>query len=277
LLHAAHLATLLFVRQYGTGQPIVFIHGFGANSNTWRKVVPQFAETHRVVTVDLKGFGLSDKPLDDRYSVQEQAQLVAQLIQNLRLNNTTLVGHSFGGAVALSAARILKERHSNAVRRMVLIDSAAYPQPLPPSLAQLATPGIVSLTPPEAIAKGILFSSHANPFNIERRDVYAYARPLYEPGGKHALVATLEALNSQVGTPDPSRLYRSLGLPALLIWCARDPIAPLSVGLRLQADLNARLEVLHECSHAPQEEQPLSTAAIIREFLQKRPFGNGGT
>src|SRR6476620_1690154 len=60
---------------------------------------PDLAKTHQFIAVDLKGFGQSDKPFDSRYSVFDQAELLAQLIVDKDLRDLTIVGHSFGGGI----------------------------------------------------------------------------------------------------------------------------------------------------------------------------------
>ena len=94
----------LYYEEQGKGPPVLLLHGFGASTFTWRHVAPDLAETHRVIAVDLKGFGQSDKPFDERYSVSDQAELLAQLIEDKDLRDLTIVGHSFGGGVALRLA-----------------------------------------------------------------------------------------------------------------------------------------------------------------------------
>ena len=76
----------LAYRDSGTGSPVLLLHGFGASSYTWRHVEPALvAAGHRVLTVDLKGFGLSDKPLDENYSIFDQAVLISDFIDRLGL------------------------------------------------------------------------------------------------------------------------------------------------------------------------------------------------
>ncbi|HEU4475316.1 MAG TPA: alpha/beta fold hydrolase, partial [Methyloceanibacter sp.] len=82
----------LFYQEQGSGRPLLLIHGFGASTFTWRHVAPGLARDHKVITVDLKGFGQSDKPFDSRYSVYDQAELLVQLIEDKDLRDLTLVG-----------------------------------------------------------------------------------------------------------------------------------------------------------------------------------------
>ena len=59
----------LFYEEQGEGPPLLLIHGFGASTYTWRKIAPDLSRNHRVIAVDMKGFGQSDKPFDESYSV----------------------------------------------------------------------------------------------------------------------------------------------------------------------------------------------------------------
>jgi pimeloyl-ACP methyl ester carboxylesterase len=70
----------------------------------WRRLLPVVARGQRVIAIDLKGFGRSDKPVDRRYRIEEHAALVRAVIAKLGLRDVTLVGYSFGGAVALLLA-----------------------------------------------------------------------------------------------------------------------------------------------------------------------------
>ncbi|MBP9102208.1 MAG: alpha/beta fold hydrolase, partial [Nitrosomonas sp.] len=91
-------------RSTGTGEPVLLIHGFGASSYSWRHVIEPLAQKNRVITIDLKGFGDSPKPRDDAYSVYEQARLVRNYILENDLKNLHIVGHSYGGGVALAVS-----------------------------------------------------------------------------------------------------------------------------------------------------------------------------
>jgi 3-oxoadipate enol-lactonase len=98
----------LQVNTYGRGQPILLVHGFGANRFTWSKIVKPLASHYKVITLDLKGFGCSQKPEDRRYSLRDQSAAVLRVIDRLALAGITLVGHSMGGGVALLVAMALE-------------------------------------------------------------------------------------------------------------------------------------------------------------------------
>lgn len=261
----------LWVEERGRGKPILLIHGLGANTYTWRKLAPALARTHRVIAVDLKGFGRSDKPFDDAYGALDQAALLKRLIARRGLTDLTLVGHSLGGGVALVLAYDLNRSRPGTVRRLVLLSSIAYRQELPPSLALLQVPVVAQLgaftLPAEVLIYQALQDVYYDPAKITREQVQAYAAPLYEPAARHALLKTVE----QIVPPHLSRLvalYRTIRQPALLVWCAEDAIVPLWVGRKLARDLpNSRLAVMRGCGHAPQEEVGARTLALVRRFI----------
>jgi len=124
----------------GQGPPLLLIHGFGANAYTWKKLVKYFAAQYTVISLDLKGHGRSPKPLDGGYSLHDQANLITEFIHAKGLHNVTIVGHSFGGAIALLSYIKLKKQGSNAIRALVLIDTIAYRQRLPVLINALCVP-----------------------------------------------------------------------------------------------------------------------------------------
>lgn len=121
----------LAVIDKGQGRPILLLHGFATSSYTWHAIVPELAKNHRVIAMDLRGFGASDKPIDDHYSIQDQADVVQAFIEQENLRDLTIIGHSFGGGIALSLALEAERERQPRIRNIVLIDSIAYRQPMP--------------------------------------------------------------------------------------------------------------------------------------------------
>ena len=76
----------------GQGQPLILLHGYGASTYSWRYIAPYFSKSYRVIAIDLKGFGLSDKPIDDDYSVRDQSRIISEFIRVHRLENVILAG-----------------------------------------------------------------------------------------------------------------------------------------------------------------------------------------
>jgi len=264
-------AVKLAVHEKGKGKPLIMIHGLGASSFTWRKIAPELAKKHRVIAIDLKGFGQSDKPLDGRYSIFDQAELVNDYIVRNGLEDATLVGHSYGGGVALAVALKQMDAGQENIKRLVLIDSIAYRQPLPFFFRLLRVPVLgelgLSLVPPEVQMERALAVAYYQDGDVTQETVNNYASALHSEGGRHALLYTIDNLDP-AQADEISQRYKSLTLPSLVLWCDRDKIVPLKIGRRLASDLpNARLKILRNCGHIPHEEQPAETLTSIRNFM----------
>ena len=106
----------------GEGEPIVFLHGFPTSSHIWRDVVPLVPDGHRVVVVDLLGYGRSDRPEGRELSIKAHAERVLALLDVLRISYATVIGHDLGGGIA----QYLAVRHPTRVARLGLVSSVAF-------------------------------------------------------------------------------------------------------------------------------------------------------
>lgn len=270
-LGPAEAPVRLFYEKTGKGAPVLLIHGFGASTFTWRHIAPTLAQNHEVVAVDLKGFGQSDKPLDEQYSIFDQASLLKQLILDHDLRNLTIVGHSFGGGVALMLALDDDPQLEGRVSKLVLLDTIAYPQDIPVFFKMLDTPVVshlgVRVVPPSVQARVALRIAYLDNSKIHDEDVEMYAAPLRTAAGKHAIIHSARQIVPE-RMNEISERYRSISVPTLIAWCDHDRIVPLDVGLKLRRTLpHARLKIIKGCGHMPQEEQPAATLGLIQDFL----------
>ena len=121
------------INYYETGQgpPVILLHGFGASAYAWRFLGPALAGDHRVFTLDLKGYGLSAKPEDGKYAISDQADMVAEFIRTRDLHDLVVIGHSMGGGVTLMTYFEVREDDPARIKKLVLIDSAGYPEKMP--------------------------------------------------------------------------------------------------------------------------------------------------
>jgi len=108
------------VRVEGEGPPLVLIHGFAASLGWWDQIAPDLAKDHTVVRLDLIGHGGSAAPAAG-YTIEDQAQVVASVLDSLKLDRVTVIGHSMGGEVATALA----EANPARIARLILIDSPA--------------------------------------------------------------------------------------------------------------------------------------------------------
>jgi pimeloyl-ACP methyl ester carboxylesterase len=226
---------------------------------------------HQLIFIDLKGFGASPKPIDEHYAVRDQVELIYQFIVRHDLRNLTLVGHSFGGVVALLTGLKLTEEKSDRLSGLVLIDSGGFRQPLPGYLKILRTPFLGPLAlgfmSSKRQARRILNMAYYDQRKITHEQVAEYAAPIDSPGARHALVQTAKQLIPRNLEEITSR-YKNISVPTLILWGRQDKIIPLRIGQQLHKVItSSRLIVLESCGHIPHEEKPTEVGEIIRRFL----------
>ena len=259
-------------RSTGTGEPVLLIHGFGASSYSWRHVIEPLAQKNRVITIDLKGFGDSPKPRDDAYSVYEQARLVRNFILENDLKNLHIIGHSYGGGVALAVSIYLSASNPGLQKSLVLIDSVAYPQELPGFVKILATPVLGPLityaVPNTFQVKNLLQIVYFNDDLIPQEAIDHYAADLGKPDAKYALLTSVRQM-LPTDLQKFSENYATLTIPTLIIWSREDEIVPLAVGKRLHENIpDSKLVIMSGVGHAVQEEKPSLLLPHLRNFLE---------
>lgn len=106
----------------GAGSPLLFVHGNPTWSFAWRRLLQEFKRDHRVLAVDHIGCGMSDKPQDYSYTLDQHVRNLCHFIEDLDLRGITLVAHDWGGAIGMGAATRLPDRFN----RFVLCNTAAF-------------------------------------------------------------------------------------------------------------------------------------------------------
>ena len=267
----ADSATGLHYEVFGSGDPILAIHGLGACAYTWRNLKDRLPD-HQLILIDLKGHGASVKPRDTKYSLMDQTELVLQFIREHDLRNLTLVGNSYGGAVSLMVSIRLCKEEPERLSKLILICSGGYHQDLPWHLKIMSAPVLgwmaLHLLPATLNARSVLRYSYHNKRLISWSQCKAYAAPIRLPGGRHALVQVTKQVIPE-NLDELIAQYPSITVPTLIVWGRNDRVIPLSIGERLSHDIpNSRLVVLEETGHVPQEEKPEETIAEILKFLE---------
>ncbi len=259
--------------QGGQGPPVILLHGFGGCAYTWRYLAPVLIRDHRVYAIDLKGYGLSDKPDDGKYALSDQADLVAAFIRARDLHDLVIMGHSMGGGVTLMTYFKVREDEPARVKKLVLIDSAGYPQKLPwfirPAKIPVLDTLVGRLLSPRFATRLVLRKCYYDKDKIteEQIDTYAYYGSL--PGAREAVSQTAR----QIVPEDVEALtarYKTITVPVLIIWGADDEVVPLSVGNNFKRDIpDSKLVALPHCGHIPLEEEPRETNRVVTAFLGK--------
>lgn len=250
---------------------VVFLHGFAASLRNWDDVIHNIPEEEiTAYIIDLKGSGLSSKPHDGRYSIQDNAALIFDFIKEHGLRDYVIVGHSYGGGVALFVALQSMKENINRPNKLVLIDAAAYRTELPFFVSYLRIPifgsALLYLTSPEFKAKYVLRRIVFDEKNITDQLVDRYAASQRNNGAYYALQQTAAQVIPS-NFKEYTEQYKNLNCDTLIVWGENDLAIPLSSGERLARDIpQSRLVVLPRCGHNPHEEYPQETARLIREF-----------
>ena len=266
------MKTELYYETYGPGDPIIFIHGLGASIYTWRNMKAPLEGNNKLFLIDLKGFGQSPKPRDNRYSIVVQADLIYEFILEHDLKNLTLVGNSYGGAVALLVSIRLCAEKPNRLSKLVLVDSAGYNELLPWYVKVLRTPVlgwlVVHLLSNRRLAKTVLKESYYNDKLITDAQVVAYATPLGMKNGKYALLKAAKQLIPKDFEKIIAK-YPTISVPTLIIWGDKDKVIPIKIGQKLKAAIPcSKLTTIPDTGHIPQEETPVPTVELIKDFLK---------
>ncbi len=248
------------------GEPVIMLHGWGASVYMWRHafaLLPAYGI--RAIGVDLRGYGLSDKPRHrGAYSLDQYIADLEALYAALGLQRATLVGHSMGGALALRFAL----RHPERVRRLVLINPAGL-VPLVYPLLLRAMPRVFtqlvreSFVPRSLIAVILRRLAYGNASLVTERDIDEYWAPTQLPGFVHAAAAALHEFNWR---PVSAEQAASLAPPAMVILGQND---------RLIRKAGPRAERLHgaqvlrfDGGHSVHEERPAEVYGRLGPFIR---------
>lgn len=247
-----------------TGEPLVLLHGFASSLETWTAILKPLSRHHRVLALDLKGFGWSERPPGD-YSPAAEAKLVLGLMQARGVTRAAVVGHSWGSSVALAMALAAPER----VSRLALYDAWVYEAQLPLFFHWARSPGfgetLFRLYYDERPAEKISVAFYDKRFVTEQL-IEAVEAALERPGTKAAALAAVRGQRFAEMEP----LYHQINVPTLLLWGREDRVSALTYGERLSKDLpNARLLVYPQCGHFPMIEAAAPSTRDLLGFLDE--------
>lgn len=247
--------------------PIILIHGFCSSTLVWSKVFLQIADAgFRVIAPDLPGYGYSAKPRDFLYTINAQARMVAGLLKQLGLQRATLVGSSYGGAVAAAIALDYPDR----VEKLILVGAVTNNKPTKYMLMRLfGSPLIGDILSPLVVGSRRLLRLRMKRVYdrhecvLDERRVYARHLPLRAAATHRAIIRTVRRW-------DADRIQRDAHLisqPTLLLWGENDSEVPLHDGEQLQNRIeDSRLIVFRKCGHLPHEEFPQAFIEVVADF-----------
>jgi pimeloyl-ACP methyl ester carboxylesterase len=252
----------------GAGEPVVFLHGFATSGHLWSDVVSLMPAGHRLIVVDLLGYGRSDPPAGRPLTLRAHAERVVALLDVLGVTSACMVGHGVGGGVAQSLAVHWPER----VARLALIASIGFGGwATREVLLARATLPITRHLPPAwllSMVRTELERGFGDPARASH-SIDKFVRPFATIEGRNALVRHVQALD----TRETAALGQRLGeirCPATVVWGAQDPFLAVTLGRRLsQAIPGASLTVVEDARHFLPEEAPRQVADSLSALFTR--------
>ncbi|MFC5695289.1 alpha/beta fold hydrolase [Pseudomonas sp. GCM10022186] len=249
----------LHYEDYGHGMPVLLIHGLGSSTRDWEYQIPVLAEHYRVIALDMRGHGRSDKPRE-RYRIATFAADVAALIEHLGLIDVHLVGISMGGMIGFQ----LGVDQPALLRSLTIVNSGPEVKPRSPKdCLEIAKRWTLSrLLSLETIARALGQLLFPLPEQAELRRKIEERWPQND---KRAYLASLDAI---IGWGVRDRLER-IRCPTLVITADRDytPVSQKEAYVREMP--NARLVVIENSRHATPLDQPERFNATLLDFINE--------
>ena len=251
---------------------IILIHGYTASTYVWKTTAPLLASNDfHVIAIDLLGFGYSEKPGWFDYSIESQARMVSRFMNRVGIGRATVIGSSYGGAVAATLALDYPER----VEKLVLVDAVCNDELKNHPILRLASVrGLGEVLTPFFVdsklylrrrMRGTLAPVNHHLIDDERID--SILRPLMAADAHHALLATSRNWNACRIERDAEMINQ----PTLIIWGEDDKVIPIRNGYKLhESILHSRFVVLKDCGHVPQEEKSELFTELVTEFCHDR-------
>ena len=257
---------MISVEELGAGTTVILVHGIPGSGATWRTVADLLASHHRVLVPDLVGFGATGRnPPIAELRADAQAKALAAALDRRDLHGATIVGHDFGGPVAL---RLLDHR-PHLVGGLGLLSTNTFADTaIPFPLSSVVWPGV------GPVASRMLFSRPS--LRLLTRRMVGTPRLRLDPrtyigDSAQARAIRLIFTDSLVNLAERYRpleaILSTVTVPAAVIWGDRDPFFPLAHGRRTAAALGVELRVLAGAGHALPEERPDEVAELITELV----------
>ncbi len=250
----------------GSGDPVLFLHAFPFNAAMWEYQFADLEADHRVIGIDLPGFGSSPPPTEpEKATMGDWADLVAGVIDELGLEQPTIVAASMGGYLTFELIR----RHGDKLGPLVLVATRSKSDDVDTfekrTEQQQALAGGEDLA---TLAKGMV-DNLLSQTSLERPELADYVLALMQHNLPEGWIAALEAMKKR---PDAMSALRGLTNRTLVVAGELDRVTPLAESTLISSLVeNGELVVIADSSHLPNIENPAQFNEVLREFLATPP------
>jgi pimeloyl-ACP methyl ester carboxylesterase len=250
--------------QAGRGPVLLAVHGLGGTKASFLPTLALMSRTHRVIAIDLPGFGDSVKPLRAAYDARYFARVVADVLDVVGVERAHIAGNSMGGRIALELALTEPSR----VDRLVLLAPAMAwlrPRRWAPVVRMLRPELTMVPMPVEKLVRRLVGGSD----DWTAAGVDEFLRAFSTPRGRHAFHAVLRNIYLDAPHGDDGLWSRLAEMQhdALFVWGRRDRLVPIAFMKHVERTFPAAQHLELDCGHVPQVERPFETHDAMREFL----------
>lgn len=260
-------------RAAGSGPTVVLLHGMAGSSQTWEPVIGRLAARASVLAIDLPGHGGSTNPGGD-YSLGAHASCVRDLMVALGVERATIVGHSYGGGVAMQTAYQFPER----CERLVLVDSGGLGPEVAGWMRALSLPGAeLALTvgcSEQVVRAGNAIARVLKKVGLEpapsKAAIYRSMASLTTTAARASMLRTLRGVINPTGQTISAtdRLGWASLIPTLIVWGEQDRIIPVAHARAAHdAIAGSTLEIVEGAGHFPHLDDPDRFVTRLGEFL----------
>ena len=258
----------------GKGPVVLLLHGLGCDHTTWEPVIEALSRRYTVIAPDLLGHGQSDKPRAD-YTLGGFANGMRDLLTVLGVDRATVIGHSFGGGVAMQFAYQFPER----TERLMLVASGGLGPEVSPAIRAISTPGfdhlmsVLTLPGIRHLGMAGLRALSTAPYRTTRDldEVAAIFDTFKDKRARQAIRHVVRAVvdwQGQIVTM-ADRAYLTEEMPMWVVWGRDDRVIPVRHANAAAALApNARVEVIADAGHFPHKDHPVRFAQVVHEFVR---------
>jgi 3-oxoadipate enol-lactonase len=252
----------IFYDTYGEGTPIVFLHPWTTNGYIWYFQVFPFARTNKVIVIDHRGHGRSDKPKSG-YSIQEHARDVAAVLDAEKVDRAVLVGNSIGGMIAMQFTLDLPQR---VLGNLILSSGTGLGDEMPKEAAQGFAQDF------DGAFSTLLAGAVSAKSKRERPEILEVMKAHFQVQSnfpKYVFDSAMADPNGVFGWNIKSRLS-TIHTPTIVIAGEEDNATPVAANKFLADNIpGAKLTVVKDVGHFHQLEKPLEFNAALKEFVLK--------
>ena len=244
--------------------PVILLHGFASSLHAWEDWAPALEAGHRMIRLDLPGFGLTGPEPNGDYTDARAHALIVALMDRLGLPRADIIGSSMGGRIAWSFAAA----HPGRTRKLVLLAPDGFASPGRPYGQKPRVPMLLRILPytlPDFLLRPSIRPAYAQPDRVSEETFARYRAMMLAPGVRQAIVS--RAGMDMLVPPEP--LLARITAPTLLLWGSEDAMVPVrNAQDYLRAVPDSCLVVLPGIGHVPMEEAAPASVAAVLEFLR---------